>query len=200
MKKSRKKSLLIVALALVACLVCLVWFVSRPDQPDADSVLDTTQGPAFEVRVIVPRAGLPLGGILPDWLVRKHDLTPRELRFDYTSPGAQMGSVEPNRVELKADDWDFLIETDAEGRITPGTRFGFPLALGGRHVKLSCQPADRATGYVRTTKRAGSEDLGGRFLVELATCKNAESGKNINWPPSPLTVRGSFAGPPQGRR
>ena len=67
-------------------------------------------------------------------------------------------------------------------------------------MRLDCRPADRATGYLNTTTRAGSDKLGGRFLVELAICKNAESGKTINWPPAPLTVRGSFVGPPQGRR
>jgi hypothetical protein len=200
MKKSMKTSLLIIALALVACLAGVVWLGSRPDDSVAESVLDTSQGPAFEVRVVMPRSGLPLGGILPDWIVRKHDLTPRELRFDYTSPGAQIVNVGPDRLELGADGWDLLIETDAEGRITSGTHLVFPLGLGGRRVRLSCQPADRANGYLRTTTRAGSAELGGSFLVELATCKNAESGKTINWPPAPLTVRGSFVGPPDGRR
>jgi hypothetical protein len=67
-------------------------------------------------------------------------------------------------------------------------------------VRLDCRPADRASGYLRTTKRAGSEDLGGSFLVELANCKNAESGKTTNWPPRPLTLRGRFQDLPPGRR
>jgi hypothetical protein len=123
-----------------------------------------------------------------------------QLRFDHTSRGAQIGSVGHDRLELSADGWDLFIETDGEGRVAPGTRLVFPLALGGRQVRLSCRPADRATGYLRTTTRAGSDELGGRFLVELATCKNAESGKAIEWPPAPLTVRGSFEGLPHGRR
>lgn len=195
-----KTSLIIIALALLACLVGLVWLGSRRDDADemdetvSESISNTSGGPAFEVRVVVPRAGLPLGGILPDWFLKKHDLTPRELRFDYTSPGAKIVSVGPHRVELSADGWELFIETDGEGRITPGTRLVFPLGLGGKQVRLNCRPADRASGYLRTTTRAGSNDLGGRFLVELATCKNAESGKTTNWPPAPLTVRGSFVG------
>jgi hypothetical protein len=195
MKKSLKTWVIIIALALLAGLACLIWFGSRPDEPLAESVLDTSRGPSFEVRVIVPRMGLPLGGILPDWLVKKNDLTPRELRFDYTSPGAQIVSVGHDRLELRADGWDFLIETDAEGRVAPGTHLVFPLGLGGRQLRLDCRPADRANGYLHTAPRAGSGELGGRFLVELATCKNAESGKTVNWPPAPLTVRGSFVGP-----
>jgi hypothetical protein len=152
------------------------------------------------VRVIVPRSGLPLGGILPDSLVKKLDGTPRELRFDHTSPGAKIGSVGHDRLELSADGWELFIETDGEGRVAPGTHLVFPTGLGGRQVRLYCRPADRATGYLRTTTRAGSDELGGRFLVELATCKNAESGKAIEWPPAPLTVRGSFEGLPHGRR
>jgi hypothetical protein len=198
-----KTSLIIIALALLACIVCLVWLGSRPDEPGelvGESALDTFQGPSFEVRVVMPRSGLPLGGILPDWLVKKLDGTPRELGFDQTSRGAQFGSVGHDRLQLAADGWDFFIETDSEGRIAPGTRLVFSLALGGRQVRLSCQPADRAAGNLSTTTRAGSNELDGNFLVELASCKNAESGKATNWPPAPLTVRGSFAGLPPGRR
>lgn len=148
----------------------------------------------------MPRGGLPLGGILPDSLVKKYDLTPRELRFDHTSPGAKIGSVEHDRLELSADGWELFIETDGEGQVAPGTHLVFPTGLGGRQVRLNCRPADRATGFLRTTTRAGSDELDGRFLVELAICKNAESGKTINWPPAPLTLRGSFVGLPHGRR
>ena len=195
MKSSIKISLIIVVVVLLACLVVLVVLVSRRDQPVAANVLDTSRGPAFEVRVVVPRSGLPLGGILPDSLVRRLDGTPRELGFDYTSRGAQIVSVELDRLELRADGWDLFIETDGEGRVGQGTRLVFPLGLGGRQLRLSCRPADQASGYLSTTKRADSDELGGRFLVELATCNNVESGKTINWPPAPLTVSGSFVGP-----
>jgi len=200
MKPSMKIWVIIIALALVACLAWLVWRGSRPDEPITESVLDTSGGPAFTVRVVVPRGGLPLGGILPDWFVKKHDLTPRELRFDHTSPGARIGVVRPDWLELTADGWDFFIETDGEGRVAPETHLNFPLGLGGRQVRLNCQPASPATGYLRTTARAGSERLDGRFLVELAICKNPVSGKTTNWPPAPLTVSGSFADLPPGRR
>ena len=197
MKKSKKTLLIIIALALLACLV---WLVSRRAEPVAKSVSETSRGPSFEVRVVVPRAGLPLGGILPDWVVRKHNLTPRELRFDHTTSGAKIASVENDRLELRADGWALFIETDSEGRITPATHLVFPLGLGGKRMRLDCRPADRATGYLDTATRAGSDELGGRFLVELAACKNAESGKTTNWPPAPLTVRGSFVGQPHRRR
>jgi hypothetical protein len=200
MKKSMKTSLIIIALVLLACLACLVWLRSRPDETVetvAESVSDTSRGPAFEVRVGVPRMARPLAGILPDWVVVKLDGTPSELRFDHTSRGAQIGSVGHDHLELSADGWDLFIEIDGEGRVAPGTHLVFPLGLGGRQVRLSCRPADRATGYLSTTTRAGSDELDGRFLVELATCKNAESGKTTNWPPAPLTVSGSFVGQPQ---
>ena len=199
----KKRWLIIIALALVACLVALVWLALRPDKTRetfAESISKTSGGPAFEVRVVVPRLARPLAGILPDWVVGKMDGTPSELRFDHTSSGAQIVSVGQNRLELRADSWDLLIETDSEGRVAPGTRMVFPLALGGRHVRLNCRPADRATGYLSTTQRPGSDQLGGTFIVELATCKNEDSGKAINWPPAPLTLRGSFAGSPQVRR
>src|SRR5258705_5067246 len=95
MKKSIKTSLIIVGLALLACVAGLVWLASRPDEQDEPvefSVSETSRGPSFEVRVIMPRAGLPLGGILPDALVKKLDGTPRELRVDNTRSRAQVGS------------------------------------------------------------------------------------------------------------
>jgi hypothetical protein len=191
-KTSRKTWLIIIALALLACLV---WLRSRPDHPDelvGESVLDTSGGPAFEVRVVMPRSARPLFGILPNWLEAKLDGTPREVGFDHTSRGAEIVSVGPDRLELSSDGWDLFIEIDGEGRVTPGSHLVFPLALGGRQVRLNCRPADRANGSLSTTTRPGSDQVDGRFIVELATCKNAESGKAIEWPPAPLTVRGSF--------
>ena len=128
-----KRSLIIIALALLACLAWLVWLGSRRDKPDelvGESVLDTSQGPSFEVHIVMPRSGLPLGGILPDWFVRKHDLTPRELRFDHTSPGAEIGSVGHDRLELSADGWELFIETDGEGGVAPGTHLVFRRVSG----------------------------------------------------------------------
>jgi hypothetical protein len=192
MKRSMKTWLIIIALALLACLVSFVALRTRPDEPVAASVSDTSRGPSFEVNVVKPLSARPvfgLFGLLPDV----------ELRFDHTSHGAEIGSVGHDRLELSADGWDLFIETDGEGRVAPGTRLVFPLELGGRQVKLRCRPADPGIGRLDTTTRAGSDELGGRFLVELATCENAESGKAIEWPPAPLTVRGSFEGLPQRR-
>jgi hypothetical protein len=203
MKKPLKTSLIIVALALLVGVACVLWLASRPNDTDdviAERLSNTSQGPAFEVRVVVPRSGLPLGGILPDWLVKKNDLTLREFGFDHNSLGARIGRVEPGRVELTADGWELFIESDGEGKVTPETHLVLPLGLGGRRLRLDCRSADHPTGYLRTTARPGTERLDGRFLVELATCKNAESGKTTNWPPAPLTVRGSFANLPPGRR
>ena len=198
MKRPKKASLIIIVLALLVCVLLIVVLRSRPDVPDDlvdASVPNPSGGLSFQVRVVVPRLGQPLGGILPDWIAKKLDGTPSELRFDHTSPGAEVSSLGKDRLELSADGgWNLLIETDGAGRVTPGTRLVFPIALGGRHVKLSCRPADRATGYLSTSTRDGSNELGGRFLVEFANCENAESGKATNWPPGPLTVTGSFHG------
>jgi hypothetical protein len=202
MKKSMKTSLIIIALALVACLACLVWLGSGPDEPVGASVSDTSRGPSFEVNVERPRIDRFLYGILPTKLEAKL-FGGGELRLDNASRGAKIGSVGHNRLELRADGWDLLIETDGEGRVAPATRLVFPMELAEVQRTLRCRPADRATGYLRTTTRAGSDVLDGRFLVELATCENAETGKIIDteaggnpgdaWPSAPLTLRGSFA-------
>ncbi|MDQ1557417.1 MAG: hypothetical protein QOD32_477 [Pyrinomonadaceae bacterium] len=198
MKRSKKASLIVVALVLVACLV---WLVSRPGEPDepvGTGVSNTSGSPSFEVRVEKPRLARFLFGILPTRFEDKL-LGGSELRFDHASRGAQVGSVGQDRLELKADGWELLVQTDAQGRITPATRLVFPILLAERNVRLNCRPADAPTGYLHATARANSDLLDGRFLVELAACKNAESGKAIEWPPAPLTVRGSFNGLPTPR-
>ena len=200
MKTSRKISLILIALALLACFVVLVLRSRRDTQeePVAASLSQTSGGPAFAVNVIMPRLGLPLGGILPDWLTRKMDGTPSELRFDNSSPGAEMVSVGPDGLELQADAWDLTIATDGGGRIVPTSRLVVQMALGGRNVKLRCRPAVPAIGQLHTSPRAGSDELEGSFHVEFANCENAESGKAIEWPPAPITVRGIFRGSPIG--
>ena len=199
MKTSLKASLLAVALALLACLV---WLVSRP------GVADTSRGPSFEVRVEKPRIDRFLYGIIPIRLEEK--LMGEELRFDQASRGAQVGSAEPDRLELRADGWELLIETDGQGGIAPGTRLVFPMEIAEVRYKLRCRPADRPAGHLRAAARAGSGELDGSFLVELAACVNNETGKILDteaggrpgdaWPQAPLTLRGSFAGLPPGRR
>ncbi len=129
MKKSIKTSLIIIALALVGGLACLVWFVSRPDEPDAvvrASVPGTSQGPSFEVQVEKPRMDRFLGGILPTKLEAKL-FGGGELRFGHATSGAKIGGAGRDRLELSADGWDLLIETDGEGRVAPGTRLVFPM-------------------------------------------------------------------------
>jgi hypothetical protein len=203
MKTSRKTSLIIFALALLACLVWIVW---RTDEPDAPSVSETSRVPSFDVRVEKPRMDRFLGGILPTKLEAK--ILGGELRFDHASRGAKVGSVGHDRLELSADGWNLFIETDGEGLIAPATHLVFPMEMAEVQRTLRCRPADQPVGYLRTTTR-GSGELDGQFLVELANCVNAETGKILDteaggnpgqaWPSSPLTLRGSFAGLPPGR-
>jgi hypothetical protein len=145
-----------------------------------------------------------LGGILPTKLEAK--LIGGELRFDHASGGAKIGRVASDHLELSADGWDLLIETDGEGRIAPGTRLVFPIEIAEKLYTLRCRPADPATGYLSSTMQASSDVLDGRFLVELAKCENAQTGKILDteaganpgdaWPSAPLTLRGSFQGLP----
>jgi hypothetical protein len=209
MKTSVKTSLIVVALALLVCLAGLVWLVSRPDEPATTGAPGTSRAPSFEVRVEKPRIDRFLFGILPIKLEEKL-IGGGELRFDHASRGAAFGSVGHDRLELRADGWDLFIETDGGGGVAPGTRLVFPIEIAEKQYTLRCRPADRATGYLHATTRAGSDVLDGRFLVEFAACVNAETGKILDteaggnpgdaWPSAPLTVRGSFAGMPHVRR
>jgi hypothetical protein len=196
MKTSTKAGLIVIALALLAGLVVLTW---RPGEREVAGVPGATRGPSFEVNVEKPRIARPLFGILPTELEEKLEKG-GHLRFDHTSPGAEVVFVGPDRLELRAEGWDLVIETDGEGRVASGTRLVYPIELAEKQRTLRCRPKDGARGYLRTTARAGSDELDGSFLVELATCENVETGKVIEWPPAPLTVRGSFAGLPRSRR
>lgn len=200
MRKSIRTSLIIIALALLAGLAGLVWRGSRPDEPFSGSISGTSGGPSFEVNVEKPRMDRFLGGILPTKLEAK--LLGGELRFDHASRGAKIGSAGPDRLELSADGWDLLIETDGEGRVAPGTRLVFPIEIAEKQWTLRCRPADSANGYLHATTRAGSDVLDGGFLVELARCEDAKTGKILDteaggnpgdaWPSAPLTLRGNF--------
>ena len=184
----KKTMLTLIALAL---LVFLIVLASRPDEPEVASVPDPSRGPSFEVHLVRPfahRAFFGLGrlvGFDPDG----------DLWFDHRSRGAEAGRVGHDRLELRAEGWDLLIATDGEGRIAPGTRLVSPMTRDGQ-VLLRCRPADRPVGHLRTTTRADTGELSGSFLVKLSTCENARSGKPIDWPSAPLTVRGSFTGLP----
>ena len=178
--------LVIITLALLACLVVIGL---RPDEPPAAGTSATSPSPSFEVRVEKPRSALPLFGLLPAELFG----VAGSLAFNHASRGAAIGLVGRDRLELSAEGWDLSIEIDGEGRVAPGTRLVFPLELGGRQVTLRCRPADRGIGTLRITTPADADEYSGHFLVELATCENTKSGKALEWPPAPLTVRGSFA-------
>jgi hypothetical protein len=209
MKTSVKRALIITALALLVGLACLIWLVSRPDEPVTASIPNTSRVPVFEVQVEKPRMDRFLGGILPTRLEARL-LGGGELRFDHASRGAKIGSVGHDHVELSADGWNLSIEIDGKGQIAPGTRLLFPIEIAEKQWTLRCRPADRAVGYLHSAARAESDVLDGRFLVELAACVDAGTGKTLDteaggnpgdaWPSSPLTLRGSFAGLPHVRR
>ena len=204
-----KKFLIIIALAVLVCLVILVWFVFRPDELDVASVSDASRAPAFEVYIEKPRMDRFLFGILPT-KVETRLLGGVELRFDHASRGARIGNVGHDRLGLSADGWDLSIETDGEGRVTPATRLVFPIEIAEKQWTLRCRPADHPVGYFQATTRAGADVFDGRFLVELARCEDAKTGQILDteaggnpgdaWPSDPLTLRGSFAGLPLVRR
>jgi hypothetical protein len=205
MKKSMKRSLIFVALVLVASVVLLVWLVFRPDDPLAGSSSDASAGPLFDVNVEKPRLDRALFGILPTKVEAKL-FGVDELRFGHASRGAKVGNVGPDKIELGAEGWDLLIETNGQGVIAPGTQLVFPIEIAEKQWSLRCRPADQAVGFLDVIKRVGSDVIDGRFVVELAKCEDAKSGKILDteaganpgdaWPDSPLTLRGTFKGLP----
>jgi hypothetical protein len=190
----RGKKILWLIIALALLLACIVALRLRRDKSSGPSVSETARligGPAFKVQVEMPafnsgRAPWEIPGALLGY-----DHGPE---FDQASPGAQVGKLAADHLELRADGgWDILIETDGEGRLTQATYVAFPVKLGSRPLTFNCRPADLTAGYLQTTARPGSDELEGSFQLEIAICKNAASGKTAAWPYKPLTVRGNFA-------
>ncbi len=189
----KKRLVLIIAIAML--LAGIVALTRRRGKPAGSRVAETARligGPAYEVQVVMPAFN---SGRAP-WEIPKvilgYDQGPR---FDQASPGAQVGKIAADHIELRASGgWDILIETDGEGRLTDGTYVAFPVTLGNRPLQFICRPKDLTVGSLHTTARTGSDELAGSFQLEVATCKNAASGKNAAWPYQPLKVRGDFAG------
>jgi hypothetical protein len=189
------KKIVVTVIALALLLAFIVALRLRRNQPLGPSVSETSRligGPAFEVQVEMPafnsgRAPWEIPGVILGF--------DRGPRFDQASPGAQVGKIAPEQIELSADGgWDIFIETDGEGRLAQGTHVSFPVKLGGRPLKFNCRPADLRVGYLHTNARTGSDELEGNFQLEVAICKNAVSGKTAAWPYRPLKVSGNFAG------
>jgi len=192
----RGKKTLLIIVGLVMLLACIVLLRFRRYKPVAASVSETSRrigGPAFEVQIEMPlfnsgRAPWEIPGVILGY-------SNRGPQFDQASPGANVGKIAPDHLELSAEGgWDLLIETDREGRIARGTHVAFPVKLGGRPLRFDCRPADPPLGYLHTTTRTGSNELEGSFQLEITICKNAISGKTAGWPYQPLKVSGSFAG------
>ena len=190
--RGKKISVIIFALVLLACIVALRLRRDKPLHPSVSETSRLIGGPAFQVQVEMPafnsgRAPWEIPGV-----ILGYDHGPQ---FDQASTGARVGKIEPDHIELGADGgWEILIETDGEGRLAEGTHVAFPVKLGGRPLKFDCRPVDLTAGYLQTTAGTGSDQLEGSFQLEIATCKNAVSGKTAGWPYRPLRVRGNFAG------
>jgi hypothetical protein len=191
----RGKKIVVIIISLALLLAALITLRRLREKPIGQSVSETSRligDRAFEVQVEMPafnsgRAPWEIPGV-----ILGYDRGPR---FDQASPGAQVGKIAPDHIELRADGgWDLLIETDAEGRLAYETHVAFPVKLGGRALRFNCRLANPTVGYLHTTARKDSTELEGNFQLEIAVCKNTASGKTAAWPYQPLMVRGDFAG------
>jgi hypothetical protein len=186
-KSAQIPPLLMMFVGVIVVLGLIVVF-TKPDRPVPTIVPGSSSEPTFVVQIIRPRMGLPLGGILPPELFELEE----HLGFDSSSPGASIGSVSNERLELSSDDWTLVIDRDDDGRVTSDTYVIFDLVFEERLRKVRCRPAEFAIGTFSTTKLSDSTDLSGSFDIELAHCEDAETGKPLGWPPQPLILHGSF--------
>ena len=179
---------LLAGLGFVGVVVCMSLFVYPPDPPIDTIVPGSSSGPAFVVQVIRPRVGLPLGGILPPQLFGIEE----SLSFDSTTPGAAIGSVDTSRIELDADEWKLILVSNGDGSVNTETHVVFEFVFEDSLRRVRCWPGDPVVGTLNITKLENSVELSGNFDIELAHCEDAETGKPLGWPPSPLVLHGSF--------
>lgn len=178
----------------IALVICILLIVYQPDRPVANIVPGTSSGPAFVVQVIRPRLGLPVGGLLPPQFFGLEGY----LGFDSTSPGATICSFRPNRIELGANTWELVLAFDGNGGVAPETHITFELIFEDKLQRVRCWPGDPAIGKIVTSILDESGQVSGQFDIELGRCEDAETGKPLGWPPSPLVLHGSFDRLPLG--
>ena len=188
--RSKKTLLIVLGLALLAGSVLVLRFRrARRVTQSTQGAPQTSEGPWFEIAV-----DAPIFNSRPPWEIPGVILGTRERgpKLNQNSPGVRIGKITTQRFELSAEGgWDFLIETDSEGRLTPATHIAFPIAIGGTWHKFNCRPADPPVGYL-DAKGADSGEIEGSFVVEVMRCINVKSGKTAQWPYSPLPIRGNF--------
>ena len=178
---------------LIAAVTALVAFAllvaNRPDRRRQSIVPGTSSRPTFFVQVIRPRAGLPLGGLLPPGLF---GLDAR-LGFDSTDPSATVDTANPMKLELSAEGWTVRVLADEQGRALAGTEAVFEIVFEDEPRRVRCRPALETVGSLWTVDPGrGGTEISGRFEVELARCEDAATGEPLGWPPSPLVLHGSF--------
>lgn len=179
---------LLTFLIVFAIVICFSFVVYQPDRPVPDIAPGSSSGPAFVVQVLRPRLGLPLGGIVPPQFFG----VDANLIFDSTTAGARVGHVSPDRIELRADQWELVLAFDGDGRVSSETYILFELVFEDKLRTVRCWPGEPTVGTVQTIKHATTGRLAGNFDVELARCEDAETGTPLGWPPEPLVLHGSF--------
>ena len=200
-RQTVNRILVVVSMALASVLViasprCEPREGSVPDVPPRNETAATDPpGPprnaAFDVRVEIPRIHRPAFGLLEAAGI----LLKEDPEFGDTSPGASAGWVKPRRLQLRAEGWDLVIVTGNQGEIAPGTHLIYPMEPEGPTIR--CHPAVPPAGHLRLTTPPDARELDGEFIVKLASCESAASGKPIEWPLRPLTIVGSFANVPR---
>lgn len=190
--KGSTKRLSTASLAALLLGLCVTMgtslFVYVPDRPVPTIAAGSSEGPAFVVQVRRPRAGLPLGGVLPPGLFGLED----RLVFDSDGASAEAVEVDRERVELRGAGWELTLAFDERGRATQGTQVVFELVFEERLRRVRASAGEPAVGTVETRLMDDGRELWGCFDVELARCEDAVTGEPLGWPPRPLVLHGSF--------
>lgn len=189
-RDNRPPSCLSRAFWLLLGIFLLVFFTMSLYRPDRDipMIVPGSSGEStFNVQIIRPREGLPLGGLLPP----QYFGADADLGFDSTGEAASY-NIENNLLELRGDDWEVRLIFDNDGQIDSESEIFLNIKFRDQVRRVRCSPGDSVVGVVELIDLEGSNELSGRFELELPICDDAETGNPLGWPPKPFVLRGSF--------
>ena len=185
-KRSNPQTLFVACGCVLVAISLLIVF-TRPDKPQPFIASGSSTGENFSVQVIRPRTGLPIAGLLPPKLFGLDE----SLSFDAQTSNATCRIGPNDRLEFSADKWSLVLQLNQGGRISPQSFIEFEMIFEDELTKVRCRPKTQGDSFFESEVNH-QQELSGRFQLQLERCVERGTGNELEWPPSPLILRGSF--------
>jgi hypothetical protein len=102
-------------------------------------------------------------------------------RYEFTSDG----------IRLYDANWDVKLKLNQSGQVHSESEVVVDLIFHERLRRVRCKSGAPVVAVFKQEEISDNE-FSGFFSVELPTCEDAETGESLDWPASPLVLRGSF--------